>query len=100
MRLKTATARDLKPGMVVRTRGVDSHGLDLTPFRQVAAVNLSIWHNAVVTFTDGTRAYVGSTRDFEIATGKRVRNTAIRKAALRPTAFDAVTATLRAYAAA
>lgn len=98
MRTKTRTTTQLKPGMVVRTQGIDANGLDLTLFRQVAKVNkLSIYSTAVVTFTDGTRADVGYYREFQVARSKTVRNAA-KTHQQRPGVIESALALLGAYA--
>lgn len=79
MRTKTRTAKDLKPGMVIRSQGMDAYGTDMTPFRQVAKVEkLTAWAERFITFTDGTRVNVGDCREFEVARSKTTRNAAIR----------------------
>lgn len=85
MRTKTRTARDIKPGMVIRTRGVDAFDLDLEVFRQVAKVDkIGHYSSAFITFTDGSRAHVGYCREFEVARSKSARNSAKTRAAAIP----------------
>lgn len=85
MRYKIRTTQNIQPGMVIRTTGEDSFGLDLTAFRQVAKVNkTSTYSSAVITFTDGTRAHVGYFRDFQVARGKAQRNAAKARASIIP----------------
>ncbi|GAA0493918.1 hypothetical protein Ade02nite_20950 [Paractinoplanes deccanensis] len=105
MRTKIRTSQTLKPGMVVRATGQDSFGLDLTTYRQVEKVYaVRAYSSAVVHFTDGTRANVGYSREFQVARNKAQRNAAIRRAATpQPTRagiFDVMTRLLGAYAAA
>ncbi|GGN39054.1 hypothetical protein FHR83_006807 [Actinoplanes campanulatus] len=97
MRLKTATTRQLKPGMVIRSQ----FALGGAPFRQVATITKPTpWAERLITFTDGTEYLASVLSSFDIATSKHARHTAIRCATYRPTAFDVLTAMFRAYAAA
>lgn len=100
MRTKTRTTTQLKPGMVVRTQGIDANGTDLTLFRQVVKVDkLSIYSTAVVTFTDGTRADVGYGREFQVTRSKTVRNTAKTRAEQQtPGVIESALTLLGAYA--
>ena len=100
MSIKTRTAQDLKPGMVVRTSGVDTQGTRLDVFRQVADVRHFAYSDLLVTFTDGTTVRVGKTREFQVSVSKATRNAAKARAAtiVSNVLADTLSALLGAYA--
>jgi hypothetical protein len=87
--MPTTTAKDLVPGKIVSARGVDCYGLDLTKFRTVADVQRAGFGDRLLTFTDGSSARVGGSREFTVSASRAL-----------PSLTDVYTCLLVAYATA
>lgn len=97
---KTTTARNIKPGMVVRSTSPINN--ELSTYRVVASVDKRTpYAERFVSFTDGHVARVGNTYEFQIARGKAERNAAKARATSKPVgALELMFALLGAYATA
>lgn len=84
----TTIAKDLKPGMVIRSASPIRN--PLTPYRQVAEIHRPTpYAERFITFTDGTTARVGNCQEFQVASS-----------AVLPTVLDVAALLFGAYVAA
>lgn len=90
--MREMTARNLKPGMTVRARGIDTEGTRLDIYRTIVTNRHFVYSDNIIEFTDGICVRVGKDRDFQIA--------AINTPAAQVTALDVLAAMFRAYVAA